>query len=467
MNERAQFVAPGVVSGRALAKVLPGLNLVERLAWRVPMASPTLLTLLGVGVAVALAGGGSLGAWVIVQNDHEIAEAQSSGFALTTAASDFRSHLAAADAHAASLLLAGPKASSEEGQELPAPLDHVVVHERFTNELEQAGESLASAGLAAGAGDEVQIDELSTGLTDYLALVELGYANARLGHPVATDYLHDASALATAPAGETPRHGHPGSLVATADGLRLSGERRLVSAANRVGGGWSVLAMAWVVVAPVLVAAAALVVAGRTRRVTHPGFVVAMACASAVGWLVVSPLVTQRHHVERAATTDVETYRRFDDTAVALSHLRMAEVTAVSRHGAGGPFYQEFESEAWRLLAGLDPRLAPVVGSYGHTVAAVKTADLDENQNLVAAGWVVSGPSQAAFGSADRAIAKSVTGARAGLQLDLGRAAAADEKVHLPGPLARADWVVPLAVGWLGALATMWAAVTRSRSYGR
>jgi hypothetical protein len=464
MNRRAQLVASGIAHGRTLTKAMPGLKVVERMAWRIPLATRTLLVVLGVLMAVALAGGSSLGAWVVTQNNDKIAEARTSGFGLADAATDFRSSLAAADARAASVLLAGREAPFFRPPPVPQTIEYSAAYETFNDEVEEAALALARASTLAGAADQDQIDALTAGLADYVSLVEGGYANARQGNgAVATAYLDAASTKATAMLTD--------SLVVTADQLRWSGERRVAAAANEVGGPWSVLAMAIAAVAPLVVAGSAMVVAGRARRLVHPGLVVALTCSVAASFLVVATLAAQRHDMEAAATTYAESYQRFDDASVDLSVLRMTEIKAVARHGAGGPGYEEFIHRVNDLLEDLrrdeTQGLVPSVEDYRNEVRLVRTTDLERGDNLGAASMVVTGTSRDAFGDADEAVADGVDQARSRLDARLARAAAADEVAVLPGAVAGTGWVAPLVLGLLGTATATSALSTRSRRYNR
>jgi hypothetical protein len=188
-------------------------------------------------------------------------------------------------------------------------------------------------------------------------------------------------------------------------------------------------------------------------------------------FLVVATLAAQRHDMEVAATDYAASYQRFDDASVDLSVLRMTEIKAVAQHGAGGPGYTTFISDAIDLIDDLQrPGTESLVGpvrDYRDEVRQVKVTDLELRDNIGAASMVVTGPSRDAFHDADEAVADCVDRARKRLDARLARAAAADQVAVLPGAVAGLGWVAPLLLGWLGTFTATSALATRGRRYNR
>jgi len=337
--------------------VLKGL---EGAAWRIPLSTRRLFLAIAAGVVGAILASSLAAAWVASRNADTIADARSTGLDVARAATEFRTHLAAADAQAASTLLSG-------GLEAPDTRDV------YVDNLAAASQALTDAALVATEDDREDIELLAAGLTRYAGLVETARANARQGFPVGAAYLGQARSLAR------------DDLVPRADHLRRVGEQRVARAANSIGGPIGAAAIILLLLALAVLLASAGLIAGRSRRLTHPALLAAMFAAFLALLAVTRGIVAQSNELRAAATTDIDAYVAANDAAFTLSNLRVTEISAVAAHGSGGPLYDEFMSSATDLVSGLGRESRGAVEDYVAAVDQVRAADVDDGDNRAAA----------------------------------------------------------------------------------
>ena len=303
------------------------LERVERTAWRVPLPTRRFFVTLGLTAAIALAVSGVAAGWVVARNANTIDDAREQGLDLATAVTEFHTHLAAADARAASTLISG-------GLEDPES------RALYDADLLAASNALTSAGLVATSDDRADISAMADGLLEYAGLVETARANSRQGFPVGASYLGEARDLAN------------NELVPLAERQRRVGEQRMAQAANSIGGPVSALAVVVLVAGfGVLVACAALI-AGRTRRViAHPALLLATLTMVAVVVLVFMGIASQGRELRQAATGDIDAYVAANEASSRLSDLRVTEISAVAARGSGAALYEQFGTDADTLAA--------------------------------------------------------------------------------------------------------------------
>lgn len=361
------------------------LDRLEEVAWRIPLSTRRLFLALAAGVVAAILASSLAAAWVAARNGETISDTRESGLDVASAATEFRTNLAAADALAASTLLSG-------GQEQPE------TREAYVGSLADASAALADAALVARDEDRADIETLAVGLTDYAGLVETGRANSRQGFPVGAAYSNQARALAR------------DDLVPTADHLRRVGEQRVARAANSVSGPVGAIAVVVLVLALVVLVVSAAVIAGRSRRLTHPALLGATVMALLALVVVTAGILSQSRELRAAATTDIEAYVEANDAAVTVSNLRVTEISAVAAHGSGDPLYSEFSSSAEDLTTRLEgrPTLAPVQAYVDVVEGQVRATDLESGDNQAAAGNTLDGASLDAFQAADTAASEAV-----------------------------------------------------------
>ena len=373
------------VDTRAAAPAPSILDTLEQAAWRIPLSTRRLLLALAVGVASAILLSSLAASWVAARNGETISDARATGLDVAHAATELRTNLAAADAEAASTLLSG-------GLEEPE------TREAYESNLAAASAALTDAALTARDDDRADIETLAVGLTDYAGLVETARANSRQGFPVGAAYLNQARVLAR------------DDLVPTADHLRRVGEQRVARAANSVGGPVSAIAVVVLLLALVVLVVSAAVIAGRSRRLTHPALLGATVAALAALVVVTAGIVAQSRELRSAATTDIDAYVEANDAAFTVSNLRVTEISAVAAHGSGAPLYDDFSSTAADLAAELEgnPTLAPVQAYAAVVDDEVRATDLDSGDNQAAAENTLGGASLDAFQVADTATGDAV-----------------------------------------------------------
>jgi hypothetical protein len=409
------------------------LGTIERRAWRIGMPTRRLFLVLALATAAAIALSSLASAWVVGRHAGTIGDARDEGLGVARSATEFRTELVAADAQAATTLIAG-------GLETPE------ARQRYDDAIVRAGRALTAAALVAPDDDQADIEALADGLVRYSGLVETARANSRQGFPVGAAYLGQARAIAD------------DELIPLAERLRRSGEQRLARAANSVGGLSGAGAVAALAVGLVVLSGAAAVVAGRTRRLTHPALALAALAGVAAFAVVAWGVWSQGRELRAAATTDIETYVAANDNAFTLSSLRITEINAVAARGSGAPLYEEFADEAEALTARLrddDDRsdLLRAVESYVAAEQQVQEAD-SGGDSQGAADIVLTGDSATAFAEADEGAAEAVGQADGALAERLD--AASDAEVP---PL------VPIALGALAAGAAAAGVLARARRY--
>ncbi len=382
---------------------------------------------------------------VAARNADTIADARDHGLGMAQATTNFRTHLANADALAAGTLISGG-------------LESTAQRARYDEQILAASDALTKAGLAATDSDEDAVNALSDGLVRYAGLVETSRANSRQGYPVGAAYLESARSEAN------------DVLAPQAEQLRREGEQRMARAANNVGGLLGGVAVLLLVVGIVILVGCGAVVAGRTRRFASPALLLAGVAAIAGLVLVTGGILAQGSELRRAATGDIDRYVQANENANALSDLRVVEIDAVAAKGSGAPIYDDFDAAAAEL-AEAEGMSSPApgddggvtgftaVGAYNEAVTgdgpdSVRTLDITDGRNRAAADSTLAGPSKQAFDSADRLLAGFVDDAETDLEQRLD--AAADANVN---PL------FPLLLGGLAAGLAVAGILARGRKY--
>jgi hypothetical protein len=419
------------------------LDRVERTAWRVPLPTRQLFVTLALVAAGALAASGLIAGWVAARNADTIADAREQGLELATAATDFRTRLATADATAAATLIAAGLESTES-------------RTAYDEALLTASQALTEAGLVATEADREDISQLASGLVTYAGLVETSRANTRLGFPVGSAYLNQARDLAN------------DDLVPRSERLRRVGEQRMARAANSVGGPVGALAVVLLVAALAVLLACALVIAGRTRRIAHPALLGATVAVVAALVVVFTGIAAQSRELRQAATGDIDAYVAANAASSSLSNLRVTEISAVAARGSGGPLYDQFDEDTATLLTQLtdapgDPAgladLYDAVGSY--TTAVVdQVRATDDGGNNQAAALLALSISPDDTGSADAfQAADAIAAANAEREADdlADRFDAAGDADIQP--------IVPIALGVLAAVLAAAGTLARGRKY--
>ena len=356
------------------------LDAIERRSWRIRLPTRRLIVVLASATAGAVIVASLTAAWVAARNNATIQDARVQGLGVASAATEFRSSLAAADAEASGSLIAG-------GIQVPEP------EVTYADHLDDAARALTDAALAGTSKDREDLRELSSGLVEYTALVEAARANSLQGFPVGATYMARAHRLAA------------DDLVPTANHLRREGEQRVASAAASVSGPLGVLAVVLLVAAALAVVAASAVIAGRTRRMLHPALVAAAVFAVVSTAVMAFGIARQFSQLRAAATDEVDTYFEANDISYALAQLRVTELSAVAARGSGAPLYQQFHDGSAALddLVGDRSDLAGAVDDYIAAAGGVEELDM-QGRNREAATLALTGDSFTGYQDAAQAV---------------------------------------------------------------
>jgi hypothetical protein len=414
------------------------LGRVERLAWRIPLPSRRLFLALAGLAGAALILSSLAAATIASRNANTIANARDNGLEIARATTDFRTHLANADALAAATLISGGLETTQQ-------------RAAYDEELLAASEALTDAGLAATDDDRASVNALSDGLVEYAGLVETSRANSRQGFPVGAAYLDQARSLAN------------DELAPQAEQLRREGEQRMARAANSVGGLLGFAAVVLLALGILVLVGCGFVLAGRTRKFTHPALLLAGVAAIAGLVLVTGGIVAQGSELREAATGDVDRYVEANTAANQLSNLRVTEISAVAAKGSGAELYDEFSTQASDLqgseIVSGDAAYVDAVSAYADAVVgdgagSVRTLDLEDGDNRAAARSTLDGESKAAFDTADGMAGDAVEAADTALADRLYAATAASVS-----PL------IPILLGVLAAVLAVAGTLSRGRKY--
>jgi hypothetical protein len=418
------------------------LGWVERRAWRIPLPTRRLFIVLALVAASVLVATSLLAGWAASRNSSTIANAHDQGLGVARASTDFRTHLANADALAAATLISGGLEDPDSRAE-------------YDEEVLAASQALTDAALVATDDDAEAIKAMGDGLVRYAGLVETSRANSRLGYPVGVAYLSQARTLAN------------DDLAPRAEQLRRVGEQRMARAANTVGGPVGAMVVVLLLFGLMVLVGCAALVAGRTRRVVHPALLGAAVSIVAALVLVTSGIVTQSRELRRAATEDIDAYVAANEAANALSDLRVTEISAVAARGSGTALYTQFGEDAEALrsrladapgdetaLAQLELAVGDYVSSVVESDTGVRATDLDDGDNRGAAADTLSGTSFQTFQAADELASELVSTEDTSLGDRLSNASGAD-----------VDPVIPTVLGLLAAGLAMAGTLARGRRY--
>lgn len=389
---------------------------------------------------------------VAARNADTIDGARTHGLDLARAATDFRTHLANADAAAAGTLIAGGLETDEQ-------------RAQYDTELFAASEALTAVGLAATDDDEDAVNTLSDGLIEYAGLVETGRANSRQGFPVGAAYIDAARGVAN------------DQLAPQAEQLRREGEQRMARAANSVGGLLGGVAVVLLVLGIVVLVGCALVVAGRTRRFTHPALLLSGVAAIACLVWVTGGILAQGSELRRAATGDVSDFVDTNEAANALSDLRVTEIDAVAARGSGTAAYDQFAADADELLAedivndGDRIGYRAAIEAYRSAVVgegdSVRKLDLEDGDNRLAANSTLEGASKVAFDGRDEPTEDlpAVEGATDLAGASVAAAGNTLEERLDAASAANVNPLVPVLLGVLAAVLAVGGILARGRKY--
>ncbi|MGB6181648.1 MAG: hypothetical protein WBF79_10435 [Rhodococcus sp. (in: high G+C Gram-positive bacteria)] len=334
---------------------------------------------------------------------------------LSDAAQNLYVQLSVADATAATAFLAG---GLEQGN----------IRDQYTESLgSAAGEVVrASTGLASDdATSRSLLASISTNLPLYAGLIETARTNNRVGNPVGSAYLAEASTLMQ------------GTILPWAERLHEQKSNDVADAQRQFSSPpWSAFLMLFLSVGVLL--GAQLFLSRRTRRSINIGFAGAtVGIVVLLGWMLVagllSSIATDRALVRGAEPLDLLTTSR-----ILAQQARADETIGMTRRGGTADYEKSFSES----LTGLENTLATLAedddthslrlddarslvamwsGSHDRMNAALDVGDFDTAVDI-AIGFG-PGDSSAQFGRVDSSIVEEIEAARASLRDDVQRGA--------------------------------------------
>jgi hypothetical protein len=398
--------------------------------------TPGRLGLLASMLVAAAVAYGVAGAMTIQQQSAALHELSTSSESLSVAAQQLYRSLSDADATAAGAFLSG-------GIEPPAGRD------RYQSDLTAASLALAAANQRSA--DEPALvgplQTLSTELPVYAGLVEAARADNRLGLPVGSAYLREASGLMR------------GRLLPAAQQLYTVQSERVMAAENRVGA-FPVPALLLGLLTLLALVVAQSYLARKTNRLFNTGLLVAAAAVVAsLLWVTLAAGTASRHiqlsRDQGSMQADVLARAR-----IAALEARGDETLGLAGHGEARSYEEHFGAVTARL-AGPDgllrqararavtPEVRTAVGSaIGDTTvwlsAHARVRALYDSGDYNGAVQAAIGPletsSGVAFGRVDATLDQAIRSATASFD---GQVAAAE----------RALAGVPVGIGLLAAVA--------------
>ena len=397
----------------------------ERAAWAIaPGSSRRFFEGIAVTVFLVVVAASALAATAATRNATVTAHARARGLRVAESVTRFRNHLSLADAEVATTLVTGHEANA-------------LGHARYEAELLAASLSLTDAGLVATGRNAEDISTLAEGLVRYAGLVETSraYPVGSTFHTLARDQVREV-------------------LVPTADRVRRAAEDEVGAATGAATGRWVAVALLGLALAVVVLAAAMMLVAGRTRIRLHPVLAVALVGLVVELLLVGRGLTSQRHELRSAARDEIAGFVAADAAAGGLFDLRGEQASALvaAANGRSDP-YDEFRSAAADLEAQLGAggarpvglrTLRPAVSAYIDSVDQVAALDAQGDHDE-AVSRTVDGSSAIAYRTARRLAVSTVNRATRDLEVRLDDAA--DAGVAWPLPLGLGGALGLLAAG--------------------
>lgn len=303
------------------------------------------------------------------------------------------------------------------------------VRERYLAALTEASDHLviAATGLTANDADSTRnLTEIGRMLPAYTGLIETARTNSRVGNPVGSAYLAEASYMMQS------------VLLPAAQELQTEGVAA-VEATQRAA-----VRPPWVAIGLLLVTVAALVavhvlVSRKTRRTLNPGLLVAIAAAgSLLAWLLVAGLVSS-DATQRALEQGAQPLAVLTESRILAQQSRTAETLLLAERHTTSAYDGTYEERITRLGDLLERYGGPGTSAAG--AAAVdraqaardawinshaRTTDALERGDYAAAVVLVIGPgpdeSAAQFTALDDALSTAIEESRTELRDNESRA---------------------------------------------
>jgi hypothetical protein len=308
---------------------------------------------------------------------------------LSAAAQQIYRSLSDADATASSAFLSGGS-------------EPIQLRERYEIDMAQAGAALAKAASDVGGipAAEQQVDTLAQQVPAYTGLVETARANNRLGLPIGSAYLREASTLMRS------------KLLPAAQELYAIDTNRLTDEQDSATG------VPWPAAILMLVLLAALIVTQvyltrKTNRLLNAGLLTAsIAIAIGLIWGAVSGLVSASA-VSEAREQGTQQVDGLVKARIVALKMRADETLVLVARGDGASYEQEFQKLAPDLLAALGDR-GPVNDDDARTWLDThkKIRELDNGGQFDEAVKLAIGPdgkgAAAAFSRLDKQLSDAI-----------------------------------------------------------
>lgn len=222
------------------------------------------------------------------------------------------------------------------------------VRERYLNAVTTASTELvyATAGLNPSDAENARLlAEISSSLTTYTGLVETARANNRVGNPVGSAYLGEASTLMQ------------GTVLPMAQELHANQERRVASTQESFSQPpWLTIILLLVTVA--MLVAAQVAMTKHSRRTFNPGLIVASgAMALLLGWLMIAGLLSAMG-TSHALSQGGMPLHVLTDARITAQQVRAEETLKLVRREGDSTFdaaYREKSAHLTELLTSYPP----------------------------------------------------------------------------------------------------------------
>ncbi|MGC0365619.1 hypothetical protein ABH922_003603 [Rhodococcus sp. 27YEA15] len=380
-------------------------------------STPGRLTLLGLVLVVITVAAGLLAAATIERRESRLSLLLTETEPLANSSQTLYGALSVADAAAATAFISGG-------------LEHADVRARYTQSIGEASADVVSASAGLDPSDttgHLELSSISTQLSVYTGLIETARANNRIGNPVGSAYLSEASNLMQT------------SILPVAQQLHAERATAVtkVQQDSQTPPWWPIAAFVVVLTALVLTQ---WHLARRSRRTFNGGLVLAsIAVAAALVWIVVVGVVSAVS-TGRALESSAYPLHQLTTARIAAQQARTVETLALARRDAAAVRNDTFAGEVRTVesvLAGLaeHDRAEVDPGVLSRALDARQTwvsahSRMSERLGIgdyTGASDIATGPgpedSAAAYGALDRELTQAMIDTRDSLRSNIAHAA--------------------------------------------
>nr|WP_296773071.1 hypothetical protein [Rhodococcus sp. (in: high G+C Gram-positive bacteria)] len=321
---------------------------------------------------------------------------------LANSAQNLYGALSVADAAASTAFLAG----GLEPQE---------VRDRYSQAIGDAGTELIRASAGLGDTDDdarAALSEIGAGLPVYTGLVETARSNNRLGNPVGSSYLGEASALMQT------------SLLPRAEGLYTDQASR-VSTDQEPFVRPPVLAILLIVACLIVIVLAQVFLSRRTHRTLNWGFLGATAMVAVLlVWMLVAGLISATA-TDRALNRGVAPLQTLTTGFILAQQARSDETLNLVRRGSTREYDAEFNENTRKLIELFDGNddmtdtLSKWQSAHARINGALSIGDFNTAVTVATGSGVADSAAQ--FRALDDMLADGIAQARTELRGNISR----------------------------------------------